>query len=356
MNRQWTVEESNTWYNSKPWYVGCNFIPSYAGNTVEFWLKEKFDISKIDFEMKIMADWGMNFARVYLQYVVYRENPEEFLCRVDNFLNIANRNGIKIMFVLFDDCASFKPEFLENWDTEGMGNVMYSEEKMKYFLQPNLKEIGEPLPNVHNSMWVSCPGSDIADDPESYPYLENYVTDIVTRYAQDERVLMWDIYNEPYNSGRGEKSDRLIRDGFKWVRACDPSQPSTCCVGFVHHGADKLGIELSDIISMHCYRALESTKERYESLKKNARPVFVSEWMARKFDNSIKSHLPFFKEKNIWNTCWGFMDGRTQTKYPWGFESSKQELTLWFHDLVHPDATPYDPQERELVQKLSSKK
>lgn len=38
------------------------------------------------------------------------------------------------------------------------------------------------------------------------PEIEKYVRELAKRYGQDDRVIIWNIWNELGNSGRGEKS------------------------------------------------------------------------------------------------------------------------------------------------------
>lgn len=51
---------------------------------------------------------------------------------------------------------------------------------------------------------------------------------------------------------------------------------------------------------------------------------------------------------------WGLVKGRIQTYYPWGSKPGTPEPKLWFHDLLHPDGTPYNPVEIEVIRKFSS--
>lgn len=52
----------------------------------------------------------------------------------------------------------------------------------------------------------------------------NFVTEIVSRYSQDERVAFWDLYNEPWEECRG-----LLEYVFQCARKVEPMQPLTSC-------------------------------------------------------------------------------------------------------------------------------
>jgi GH35 family endo-1,4-beta-xylanase len=67
-----------------------------------------------------------------------------------------------------------------------------------------------------------CQGSVSAEEKQR---LEKYVTSIISRFAKDRRVLMWDIYNEPGQSGNGNRSFNLLRLTWDWAQNVRPSQP-----------------------------------------------------------------------------------------------------------------------------------
>jgi len=52
---------------------------------------------------------------------------------------------------------------------------------------------------------------------------------------------------------------------------------------------------------------------------------------------------------------WGFVSGKSQTIYPW--DSWDKAYTgpppIWFHDIFHADGTPYNPEETDLIKRLT---
>lgn len=112
------------------------------------------------------------------------------------FLNICEKKGQRVLFVFFDDC----------WNAEGY-----------------LGKQPPPIPGVHNSRWVQSPGENEYSNTTLFPIYQQYVTDIITTYKDDKRVLMWDIYNEPGNSGHLWTSKNLLANTFKWARDANPS-------------------------------------------------------------------------------------------------------------------------------------
>ena len=86
----------------------------------------------------------MNALRVFLHVLVWMENPVQFFQRLDTFLHISQANNFKIMLVLFDEC----------WNAN-----------------PQLGKQPEPIPGVHNSQWVRCPGQAMVLNKTRWPIL-----------------------------------------------------------------------------------------------------------------------------------------------------------------------------------------
>ena len=96
---RWSKEKIQNWYDNQPWLVGTNFITSSSINQLEFWQKETFDIDLIEKELKLSASIGMNSHRVFLHDLLWKQDSIGFINRIDQFLDIANKNGIKTMLV-----------------------------------------------------------------------------------------------------------------------------------------------------------------------------------------------------------------------------------------------------------------
>ncbi|HJR99977.1 MAG TPA: hypothetical protein VJ780_03495, partial [Flavobacterium sp.] len=168
----WTKEKANEWYEKQPWLVGANYNPSTAINQLEMWQEETFDPKRIDEELGWAEQIGMNTMRVYLHDLLHKDDAKGLYKRMNSFLEIADKHHIKIVFVLFDSC----------WDPF-----------------PKLGTQRSPKPHVHNSGWVQSPGQKVLQDSTQYPRLEKYVKETVAQFKDDNRVLAWDVWNEPDN-------------------------------------------------------------------------------------------------------------------------------------------------------------
>lgn len=324
----WSAEQANVWSAENGWLRGCNFNPSTAINQLETWQAETFDTLAIDRELGWAQEIGMNCMRVYLHHVAWAVDKDGFKSRINKYLNIANNHGIKTIFVIFDDC----------W------NPTYKPGK-----QP------DPKPGVHNSGWVRDPGDLIHTDSTLTVLLEEYVKDIMTTFKDDKRIVMWDLYNEPGNSGYELKSMPLLQKVFEWGWQIRPSQPLT--VGLWNPNLTELNIfqlENSDIITYHNYNGPEEHQSVIDSLRKYNRPLVCTEYMARRNNSLFTNIMPILKNENVGAINWGLVAGKSNTKYAWDEPiPDGSEPPLWFHEIFHPDGTPYKQEEVDLIKSLT---
>lgn len=327
---RWTIEKAQHWSTENRWLRGSNFNPSTAINQLETWQAESFDTATINRELGWAEGIGMNVMRVYLHHLAWQVDREGFKNRMGTYLNIAGKHGIKTVFVIFDDC----------W------NPTYRAGK-----QP------DPKPGVHNSGWVRDPGDLLFQDSTLIGVLELYVKDVLTTFKNDKRIAIWDMYNEPGNSGYGNKSLPLLEKAFRWGREVNPSQPLTSAVWSL--GLKKLNkfqIENSDIITYHNYDNPEKHQAAIDTLKKYNRPMVCSEYMARRNNSLFTNIMPLLKENNIGAINWGLVAGKSNTKYAWDEPiADGSEPALWFHEIFHPDGTPYKQEEIDVIKNLTGK-
>lgn len=347
---RWTEQQANAWYAQQPWLVGSNYVPKSAINQMEMWQEATFDPAEIDKEFSWAEAMGMNTMRVFLHDLLWQQDWAGFHKRVDQFLAIAARHRIRPMFVLFDSC----------WDP-----------------LPHLGPQHPPIPGVHNSGWVQSPGAAALADPSQYPRLKAYVREVVGAFAKDQRILAWDVWNEPGSDnagsyGKEELKDKtarvakLLPQAFAWAREANPTQPLTSGVWAVDTSPDgtnlgelqQIQLRESDIITFHNYSWPEFFKRQISWLKKYNRPVICSEFMARPMGSTFDTILPIAKQERVGAINWGFVAGKTQTYLPWDSWERPYVLSqppVWFHEVLHPDGTPYRQAEVDLIRELTEK-
>ena len=345
---RWTEEQANKWYVQQGWPVGANFLPSSAINELEMWQAETFDPDTIDRELGWAEGIGMNTMRVFLHNLVWEQDPQAFQKRVDTFLTIAARHHIRPVFVLFDSC----------WDPN-----------------PKLGPQHPPIPGVHNSGWVQAPGAQILGDATQHLRLEKYVKGVVGAFANDSRVLAWDLWNEPdngndssYANGEGRsKTDlvlALLPQVFTWARSVNPRQPLTSGIWrgdwsslTTMSAMARVQVQRSDVISFHNYGWPEDFEEHVKMLEQFHRPLLCTEYMARGAGSTFDTVLPIAKQHHVGAINWGLVAGKSQTYLPWDSWQHpyvNQEPVIWFHDVFRKDGTPYREHEAELLRNLTN--
>ncbi len=343
----WSKAEAHAWYDQQPWLVGANYNPASAINQFEMWQAETWDPQRIDQELGWAQGIGMNTMRVYLHNMLWEDDAEGLKRRMDEFLTIAARHNIRPMFVLFDSC----------WDPNPVSGPQ----------RP-------PIPGVHNSGWMQAPGAARLADRSQHGKLEAYVKDVVGHFAEDDRVLAWDVWNEPNNGGGGNYAPTpnktelvagLLDDVFEWARSADPEQPLTSGLWIGEtwdkvetlDPVERIQVAESDVNSFHDYNWPEQFERRANQMLSYGRPVLCTEYMARGNGSTFDGSLPIGKRMNIGMVNWGFVDGKSQTRLPW--DSWKKpytfdEPTIWFHEVFRNDGTPYRTAETDLIRRLAS--
>jgi hypothetical protein len=324
----WSKHEANQWYSKQGWLRGSDFIPSTAINQLEMWQAESFDSATINRELGYAQSIGLNCMRVFLHHLAWQKDPAGFKKRVEIYLSIAGKRNIKTIFVFFDDC----------W------NESYSAGP-----QP------APKPGIHNSGWLRDPGKLLYDDPGIVTVLEAYVKDILQTFGNDKRIVLWDLYNEPGNSGYQNKSMPLLTKAFQWGREINPQQPLTAGV-WSKNLTDLTNYQLnnSDVITYHNYENEKDHQHAIDSLRKFGRPLICTEYMARLRNSTFFNIMPVLKKENIGAINWGLVSGKTNTKYAWDTPMPDgAEPKIWFHDIFRPDGSPYSQAEIDLIKSLT---
>lgn len=346
--KRWSEKQAKEWYAKQGWLVGSNYTPAYAANELEMWQADTFDPKRIDLELGWAENLNMNTMRVFLHDLLWQQDAKGFQSRVDQFLTIAQRHHIKPLFVLFDSV----------WDPN-----------------PKLGKQLDPVPGVHNSRWLQSPGAAALKDPAQYPRLEAYVKGIVGAFAKDDRVLGWDIWNEPDNmNGPAYRKDEpenkealivaLLPKAFAWAREAGATQPLTSGVWKGDWSSlekmdptARIQIENSDVVSFHSYEKPEIFEKSVVTLQQFGRPIICTEYMARGNGSTFQGILPLAKKYHVGAINWGLVAGKTQTYLPWdSWEKpyiNGREPAMWFHEVFRTDGKPYSDAEVVVIKELT---
>ena len=356
-DRRWSPETAWEWYNARPWIRGCNFMSSDCVNRIDQWQALGFEekLATAEKELELASKTGFNAVRLILEYIVWKEEHDGFMARFDRYLDACYKFGIRAMIVFGNDCMLPKedpnahlhcgPQHYD-WGYHGGRRI-----------------------SQHSTIHTE-PGYSLLDEPEEAPHIYEFVREIIEKYKNDDRILIWDLYNEPGNGRRDPVTLPHVKKFFEIAREVDPMQPLTSAVwrmktdpDAVLPEAEQYVLDHSDIVSYHSYASYDENIMLLQKLKKLGRPILNTEWLARTQHNTIQELFPLFYLEKVGCFNWGFVAGLYQTYEPWNtvwetYENGGArdvDFRLWFHDLYRPSLHPYDPHEIEIIRKYTER-
>lgn len=364
--KKWSEARAWQWYNSRPWRMGFNYVAGGVRNSIEMWQEETFEqsLAIVDKELALAEKVGFNALRIFLPEFVWKHQHDSFMKNFEAFLVCCDRHGLSVMPVIFNDCLvpkriaelapppHFGPQPDPDWGYHGGTKITPFDG------------------NIEIGWWEG-------DDPATWEEKKAYLQDLISTYRTDERILMWDIWNEPGNNNRETLSLPLMERCFEWARELEPVQPLTACAWNFEGNYDtpptfydnpasissieRRAIELSDIVTYHCYGCIQNVKFVNEQLKWFHRPLMNTEWLHRPLHNYVQDVLPYYAEEKVGSFHWGLVNGYAQFHEPWEFLRPKAEelgldIDAWQHDIFNKDFTPYDEAEIALFEAYAPRK
>lgn len=257
---KWSKKRIWEWYNQRPWIRGCNFISSDCANRVDQWQEYKFEerFETTERELALAAETGFNSIRIIPEFFVWEQEHDGFMECFERYIEAAHKNGISCMIVLGNDCMPPKEEAIER---RHLG-----EQKVDWGYHGGRK--------VSQHGTLKEPGFSALDEPESAEKYYEFVREIVTKYKDDERIIIWDVFNEPGQAKRKSMSLPHLKKFFEIIRDIDPIQPLTVGIWTALDDirdlpeTEKYGLENSDIVSFHSYDTYIKKRRENQSAEK----------------------------------------------------------------------------------------
>jgi hypothetical protein len=323
---RWDTPRAWAWSEQTGVLKGVNYIPRDAVNSTEMWMADSFDREVIDQELGWAREAGYTALRVQLQYVVWKEDPQGFLDRFDEFLDLAEKHDLRVVPVLFDD------KNLANAD-------------------PAIGVQPDPVPGQHNARWTPSPGRTAAVDRAVWPDLERYVKSVVGEFRRDDRIVYWDLYNRTGDDGMWEQTLPLMDQTFNWARAARPDQPLAAAAWTRMESAMSTRmLERSDIITFQSFDDATQVEALLLLLKRYDRPVICADWLMRQRDSTFEKLLPLFSVHRVGWFNRGLVRGKTQEWVQQETLRSSTAPDLWQHDVLDANGEAYRDNELELIQ------
>ena len=145
---------------------GFNYHPSYAYNNYEIW--RFFDAEVFEREIALGKKYfpNMNTLRIWLSYDAFRYEEDKQAENFETALKICDKYGCKVIVCLFNCWHDGDMDF---------GGIYHSQ-------------------MITGSIWATY----------NEGRFDSYIEKIVKPHKNDERILIWDICNEPYSYGNNQ--------------------------------------------------------------------------------------------------------------------------------------------------------
>ena len=278
---------------------GFNYQPSYASTSFESWMF--FDPQIWELEFRRGKDYfpGINALRLWLDWAAYIRNPERFVQNFATAVELCDRIcGAKALPCLFN---RWHNDFLD------CGGIY-----MEHFMP--------------GWAWLNT----------SEHKFDKYICDVVSPFISDERILAWDVCNEPftYNLPNPEL-DYVEECEFQWLKHISEAIKATGAkqdVGIsIHPHHHKRGLErvepIEDVLFIHPY---------YEGALDD--DAYKADWLKDKLDDMVAVSKASGKPLLITEFGWGTIHNdllRTQTLEYSMQEYCKRNIGFIAHALNH---------------------
>lgn len=181
---------------------GCNFVLS-DGSSI--WAENNRLLER---ELGYAHHVSLNSVRVWLPAIAYQDRGDKLFDSVDRFLDLCAKNAISVMPVL---------------SVETIRDPAYRPRPED--AQP---QAPRPFrPGVHGGGGgPRRPGllRSRENMQVSRPITAGFVAKVLKRHAADQRIIGWDLYNEPWLEDRP-----MVEHVFEAAREVNPSQPLSAC-------------------------------------------------------------------------------------------------------------------------------
>ena len=303
------------------WVRGAVYVRSNAVNSVEMWHDYWDHAAVVDRELSYASSYGFNMIQAYLHWIVWDRHRDEYLKRIDDFLARADKQGLKVNLIFWDDCGHVEPSLT----------------------------FAAPVPGRHNSQMMPNPSHRIRDsETELVAHKERfreYVEGVARRFKDDRRIAFWQLYNEgmgareQYRVGTTDANlTRLLAWTHAWVKATGTRLPVTATGGAFY------GPKYSDFYTYHSYRGGQHPLPGADGGPEH----LCTETLNRPAADLVACLHDLGGKQNGF-VVWELMIGRDNCRFPWGHPDGRDEPAQPFHGVIYPDGHPWDVREIEAL-------
>jgi hypothetical protein len=204
---------------------GVNYVPSYSQHPLQTLLNH--DSFIVHQELTWLGSLGFNAARIFLHSLPWQLDDAAFWAVTDDLVAACAENGMRVLFVVFDSTC---------------GNGGTCDPTLAWLTSGYYNDV---------STWVPNPGPAAIANLTLRPTLDAYVAALVGRYANDSRLLGWDMHNEPDFGDPNMLA--FVTHYFALIQATDPSPAHVATTGLISADEQHIVQGLVRTLSFHDY-------------------------------------------------------------------------------------------------------
>jgi hypothetical protein len=247
-------------YPDYGWLRGFGIVPSWGANIVEAW--QLYDGARFREEVALARQVHANCIRLWIEYAAWKTDPDKMTARFFDAVAGIAENGMKVMPCLFNHWHDKK---LDYGGTSAAGD------------------------------WA--------------PHLE-YVKTLVTPLANDDRVMIWDLCNEPGSRDPNTQEFKWLAEIAATVRRCGARQPIT--IGTMSGVNITTFAPLVDVLNGHPYghhrNNLETLITSFTAMsKETGKPFLVNETCPGALDDLVRAEVVRFYSEMLSAAGFGWM-------------------------------------------------
>ena len=263
-------------YNDYGWLRGFSIVPSWGARIEEAWWF--YNPEKMRKEVSLATKVHANCIRLWIEYTAWMADPVKIKNHFLDAIAAIDEAGMKTMPCLFNRWHG------RTYDYGGLYN--------------------ENIYHYHTK-------------PETYSEMETYIKDLVSPLAEDERVLIWDLCNEPQaytrsddNSDESKRELAFFEKVAKSVRETGVKQPIT--IGTMNHTQIEHFAHICDVLCAHPYKKTPEDLEAYiKDLKilqgKINKPLLVNETMPGSLSDQTRAEVVKYYSQMLAEAKFGWM-------------------------------------------------
>jgi hypothetical protein len=249
-------------YKDYGWLRGLNCIPSWGARIEEAWWS--YDADRFRQEMALAKQIHSNCIRLWIEYSAWMADPEKVVANFQDAVAAVAQAGMKVMPCLFN-----------RWHDRGGWDY----------------------------------GGTYVDDLDgSWAGRVTYLKQMVLPLAKDDRVLAWDLCNEP--QGGPQREYEWLKAMAATVRECGIQQPLT--IGTMTGSNIEVHAPLVDVLCGHPYArdraGLEKLIAQFRALAdKTGKPFLVNECVPGCLDDAKRAQAARFYAEMLSQAGMGWM-------------------------------------------------